>query len=337
MTEAQELHPCSAEEYQRMFCEKVGLRLVDRDGFSTTWSSPGVGTIRSFGSLDAVHTGIGDYVVPVDFITCYDYEFAYLHFGKVTSGLTYAVDETERVGSMPSTFANVERSPVSPIKWTRGLRFKGTEMSIHVGYLNRVILPALGLKPSDLSYLRPNLRFTHLPDELAGVMDRAESLLTSSTYSAAMQAALAMEFVACLARPDIVRALTCGEHMATERLRVGGRIVTVTAGEFKKIAAVHAHLIEHAREFPSIKALARWAGLSEQMLKVGFSHMYQMTIWEFANTVRMGLATELLRESDDSVARIAEECGYQSQAAFISMYKRWSGMTPRRFRTRLRQ
>lgn len=100
-----------------------------------------------------------------------------------------------------------------------------------------------------------------------------------------------------------------------------------------KIIAAHDLLRDHADSFVTIYALSQTLGLGEQKLKAGFQELYQQTIWDYANQVRMTKAAALLKNTDKTVDEIARLTGYQSPAAFRTMFKKWSQTTPRKFRS----
>jgi AraC-like DNA-binding protein len=59
---------------------------------------------------------------------------------------------------------------------------------------------------------------------------------------------------------------------------------------------------------------------------LGRPPMDYMTSW------RIQLAAERLRSGDASIARIAADAGYESEAAFNRAFKRITGVTPGRWR-----
>lgn len=63
-----------------------------------------------------------------------------------------------------------------------------------------------------------------------------------------------------------------------------------------------------------------------------FREVYHLAPLEWVTQIRMVLAARLLREKSWSIARIAEECGYQSQAAFSRAFKLHQGQPPGQFR-----
>lgn len=107
--------------------------------------------------------------------------------------------------------------------------------------------------------------------------------------------------------------------------------------DFQKIMQVHDRIRDHAETFVTIYALSQEFSIGEQKLKAGFQKLYQQTIWDYANQVRMNRAAVLLKDPEKSIAEISALTGYQSQAAFRKMFKKWSGTTPGRFRAFIRE
>lgn len=345
------LHLTSAHDYQQSFYRQIGLTpdQTQSSGASFVWQNPDVGYIHTFGDIDTLQLGVGAYTIPCDFVSSYEYEFAYLHFGLITKGFSYEVEEstqndqvetategTGRLAASPSAFVSIETSPVRPIKWDAGQRFAGTEFSITLDHLQSSLLPALQMNMAQLAYLHPNTRYTHLPSEMRTLIEQARTSLEAQTMTIPILRAFAMGFIALLGRPDMARAIQSGELMASERLQVGNHTVLVTSQDFRKIAQAHQILTNEATAFPSVALLAKRVDISEQKLKAGFSHVYQQTPWEFANTVRMDLACNLLRDTSLTVREVASQVGYQSSASFITMFRQYSGLTPNQFRQRTR-
>ena len=59
-----------------------------------------------------------------------------------------------------------------------------------------------------------------------------------------------------------------------------------------------------------------------------------MTVGDFLTSLRMSVASELLRGTRRSIADIAAEIGYESEAAFGKTFKAKNGLTPAKFRQR---
>ena len=207
------------------------------------------------------------------------------------------------------------------------------EISIETNYLKHKILPYLGASEDSLDFLIKNVRHIHLPKELTDLILQVQSLLESRSMTPALLLALSTSFTALLIRPDFKQFFFTGTDVMSERIFVGKRQILIRPDDYKKIVAAHDLMREKADSFVTIYALSQTLGIGEQKLKAGFQQLYQQTIWDYANQIRMTKAASLLKNTDKTVDEIAKLTGYQSPAAFRTMFKKWSQTTPRKFRS----
>ena len=101
---------------------------------------------------------------------------------------------------------------------------------------------------------------------------------------------------------------------------------------FEKIGLqVHDRIRDHAETFVTIYTLSQEFSIGEQKLKAGFQKLYQQTIWDYANQVRMNRAAVLLKDPEKH-CRISLTGYPESGGFFGKMFKKWSGTTRGRFR-----
>jgi AraC-like DNA-binding protein len=62
-----------------------------------------------------------------------------------------------------------------------------------------------------------------------------------------------------------------------------------------------------------------------------------MTFSEYVTRVRHRKAKEMLLTTDNDIAVIADEVGYQSASYFIRVFKEFEDMTPKQYRNLLKQ
>lgn len=79
-------------------------------------------------------------------------------------------------------------------------------------------------------------------------------------------------------------------------------------------------------------ALAREVGSSRTVLGERFNAVLGKPPIEYLTSWRIQLAADRLRNGRDGIARIAADCGYESEAAFNRAFKRVTGLTPGRWR-----
>ena len=88
------------------------------------------------------------------------------------------------------------------------------------------------------------------------------------------------------------------------------------------------------REPLTLDILAEYTGLNGTYLSHLFSQLEGITIWEYLNKTRVERAQNLLKYSDQPIIAISDYVGFQSQSYFGKIFKKYTGMTPAKFRTR---
>lgn len=66
-----------------------------------------------------------------------------------------------------------------------------------------------------------------------------------------------------------------------------------------------------------------------------FKERYRVTFIEYLNTVRIGHACKLLKDSNRNIMEIAYSCGFNNLSNFNRQFKKFKKMTPREFRKRV--
>lgn len=82
----------------------------------------------------------------------------------------------------------------------------------------------------------------------------------------------------------------------------------------------------------TVAELAREVGLSRSALSARFSDLVGEPVMRYLSDWRLQLARDALLTSGSTLARIAEQAGYQSEAAFSRAFKRQFGIAPGRYR-----
>lgn len=84
----------------------------------------------------------------------------------------------------------------------------------------------------------------------------------------------------------------------------------------------------------TVEELGRRIGLSRSALHERFVHVLGLPPMQYLAQWRMQCASRLLRDTRESVASVANEVGYESEAAFARAFKRTVGMPPAAWRRR---
>lgn len=82
---------------------------------------------------------------------------------------------------------------------------------------------------------------------------------------------------------------------------------------------------------PSLKELAKAAGLNEYQLKVGFKEIYGNTVYGYLLDHKLDHARALLDAQHLHVNEVAYQIGYTNPSHFIAAFKKKFGVTPKKY------
>ncbi len=106
----------------------------------------------------------------------------------------------------------------------------------------------------------------------------------------------------------------------------------VHIGSTLPLAALDAHIDQHAAYPLQVDDLARLAGLSAARFHVRFLSETGQTPMEYVRRRRLQLARQLLQNSNLAIGEIAAQVGYSSQSAFTAALTRQFGRSARALR-----
>ncbi len=92
------------------------------------------------------------------------------------------------------------------------------------------------------------------------------------------------------------------------------------------------YIYDHLHEDLSIKVLAEFTGLNSSYLSKLFQKETGRTIKDFIIHAKVTTAENLLKYSEFSYLDISLALGFSSQSAFISVFKKINGTTPKKYR-----
>ena len=115
------------------------------------------------------------------------------------------------------------------------------------------------------------------------------------------------------------------------------RFISLTF-EFEKVK--HADMVYKVIEFIknnyhrhiSLEEIAAISYMSKTYLSTLFKKETGYSISEYINSVRVGRAQSLLLDSELSIVEIARMCGFEDQSYFTKVFRKITGITPKKFR-----
>jgi AraC-like DNA-binding protein len=96
----------------------------------------------------------------------------------------------------------------------------------------------------------------------------------------------------------------------------------------ESLGLIHARITKGV----SLEELADRFGLSRSYFIRLFKRHVGISPVKYLNNLRMEMASELLRESELTLAEIAQRTGFSDESQFSKRFKQWSGKPPGRFR-----
>lgn len=112
-------------------------------------------------------------------------------------------------------------------------------------------------------------------------------------------------------------------------------VSTVKTGKYTpKVRRCCTYIQQHSHEKILLEDLAWYCGMSGRRLSERFKKETGSSIADYIHRVKMEEAEILLRDSDYSQGEISSYLGYANQSYFISVFRRFYGMTPMQYRNR---
>ncbi len=99
---------------------------------------------------------------------------------------------------------------------------------------------------------------------------------------------------------------------------------------FQVVEYIRAHYAERL----SIPDIARRFGFSQRQLERHFARIFRASPRQYLIRLRVLIASERLRASDESIADIAIDCGFYDHSSFIRHFRKTLGLTPLAYRKR---
>ena len=172
-------------------------------------------------------------------------------------------------------------------------------------------------------------------------LDRWDAHLDRMARGAAVLGLPTPHRTACRNAAEAALLAAGSPHRAAVRLNwsagAGGRGLDLpatphAAGVAQRMRGVIDHVHANYAEALRITALAEIARLSVAQFERQFVRVMQLTPRAWLTSVRLDAAMHALEQADDSVATIAQACGFADQSAFARTFRKHVGLTPTAYR-----
>ena len=99
----------------------------------------------------------------------------------------------------------------------------------------------------------------------------------------------------------------------------------------RKLKHAKDYLLQHMESPPTLKVIAKMAGLNEQQLKSGFKQVYGSTVYSYLLDHRLDQARGILDTGKYQVKEVSYQIGYTNASHFIAAFRKKFGITPKKY------
>ncbi len=102
---------------------------------------------------------------------------------------------------------------------------------------------------------------------------------------------------------------------------------------YKKIASSIQFINEYFCTDITLDSISKHVGYGRCYFSSIFKQYMGMSIWDYISIKRIEKALSLIKTTDKNLLDIAEECGFNNSANFNKIFKKYTNLTPRDFKT----
>ncbi len=93
------------------------------------------------------------------------------------------------------------------------------------------------------------------------------------------------------------------------------------------------YLNAHYTQQISLEEICKVAMMSQSAFIKAFKRIVGKTLIEYIHLQRVDLAKELLQKTKLNITTVGEECGFGDSSYFGKVFKKYTGMTPKQYKT----
>jgi AraC-like DNA-binding protein len=243
---------------------------------------------------------------------------------KLSGDLTVAVNQTQPLRlNRPSLLVYFQPPGIDFKEWTApSSRERFIAVNVRAEYLADHFFGSTSEVPPQLRALvsgsPEQFRYRQVP--LSSHMFDLASRLVDNPYTGPL---------ALIHTEAITLELLCAAVVEFSAAHQQASLESYSEHDLRCLHVARTLLMAQLSPAPTIRQVARAAGLNETSLKRGFKAIFGETVFEFSVRCRMQHALTLLREQRTPVARVAEAVGYRHQTSFATAFRRHFGLSPK--------
>lgn len=192
-------------------------------------------------------------------------------------------------------------------------------------YLGALIFGQIRIRGKELS---PAKLFPHADSALLSRLEELAAGLPEYDGDGIRKSAGLLE---CIVRYIVERTAKDGFGYGLKYADINAPAV-LPVGKNSSVYPAVEHIHAHLRESISMKSMAELCHLSPSYFSRIFTREVGENFVSYTNRQKISLSRRLLRETSKSVGQISAELGFQDTSHFISLFKRYEGVTPTVYR-----
>lgn len=214
----------------------------------------------------------------------------------------------------------------SPYVYTSscGITAVAVPVLVDGSYLGAIIFGQICVKGEALS---PAKLF---PKADAAALSRLEALYSALPRYESEGIRKAAGLLECIVQYIVER--TVKDSFGLMYASVGASSAALPVGKSSPVFPAVEHIHTHLRENISMKSMAELCHLSPSYFSRIFTREVGENFVSYTNRQKIILSCRLLRETSKNVGQISTELGFQDTSHFISLFKRYEGVTPTVYR-----
>lgn len=227
----------------------------------------------------------------------------------------------QRSGEGPSVTADVA---LNALTFTSAGRSHRWATQGPVDFVHLYVRPAKLDRVAEEEFGRDGAR-VELADAIGRLDPLLASILTEMVRELGDVSAGSRLYLDTLLNVTLVKLLR--DHSSLEVKRASSHLLSP-----RRLRRVLDYVAAHLEAEISLEDLARVAGASPYRFGQAFRRSVGSTPYAYVLDQRIERAKTLLRETADPVSEVAWACGFNSPTQFSTIFKRRTGVSPRRFR-----
>lgn len=330
----------SMDDYHSSFFRHLHFEKKDM-GFYILYShpkNPESGKIYCFEKEGYYKLFISNYTPDQTFSLKFSIEEHYFQMSNLLRGETeYQILGQPVFKLCPNSFFLIGAGRTGSQVWKAGQHYHATEIVIREKYFKEYLAKTYAPYCIRFKDLPQNHLQNSLSPTLLQLLQNLEYNANLGTLTPMLLESKVLEIISELTKTYSPKFLPKAFTEASKLTITlpSGKNILLSEHDQKALHEAHNILTLEVCSPPTIEELAGRIYLNTQKLKAGFSHLYHMSIHQYVTSLRMSIAYNLLGETSLSVTNISKEVGYHNCSKFITMFQRYYGMTPLKYRNSL--